>query len=63
MAGVGLFGQLVVGVQVPRIVLIVIPLVVVGWSIDHTRGRPTCPVGVKPPGVSDDHEELSWGWC
>jgi hypothetical protein len=25
----------IVGVQVPRIVLIVIPLVVVGWSIYH----------------------------
>ena len=49
---------MIVGVQVPRIVLIVIPLVVVGWSIYHYVVV-DLPVGVKPPGASDDHEELA----
>jgi hypothetical protein len=44
VAGVGLFTAVIGGVQVPRIVLIVIPPVVIGWSIYHYV-RPTCPVG------------------
>jgi hypothetical protein len=58
LAGVALFTAVIGGVQVPRIVLIVIPLVVIGWSIYHYVVVRPAPWGVKPPDASDDHEEL-----
>jgi len=58
VAGVGLFTAVIAGVQVPRIVLILIPLVVIGWSIYHYVVVRPAPWGVKPPDASDDHEAL-----
>ena len=58
VAGLGLFTAVIGGVQVPRIVLIAIPLVVIGSSIYHYVVVRPAPWGVKPPDASDDHEEL-----
>jgi hypothetical protein len=58
VAGIGLIAAVIAGVDVPRVVLILIPLVVIGWSIYHYVVIRPAPYGVKPPDASDDHEEL-----
>ena len=58
VAGIGLIAAVIAGVDVSRVVLILIPLVVIGWSIYHYVVIRPAPYGVKPPDASDDHEEL-----
>jgi hypothetical protein len=45
------------GVEVSRVVLILIPLVVIGWSIYHYVIIRPAPWGVKPRDASHDHDE------
>ena len=49
---------MIAGVEVSNVVLILIPLVIIGWSIDHSVVVRPAPWGVKPPEASDDHEEI-----
>jgi hypothetical protein len=58
VAGIGLIAAVIAGVEVSSVVLILIPLVVIGWSIYHYVVVRAAPWGVKPPDLSDDHEEL-----
>jgi hypothetical protein len=58
VAGIGLITAVIAGVQVPSVVLILIPLVVIGWSVYHSVVVRPASWGVKPPGASDDHEGL-----
>jgi hypothetical protein len=48
----------IAGVEVSTVVLILLPLVIIGWSIYHYVVVRPSPWGVKPPEASDDHEEL-----
>jgi hypothetical protein len=57
-AGIGLIAAVIAGVEVSNVVLILIPLVITGWSIYHYVVVRPAPWGVKPPGASDDHEEI-----
>ena len=56
VAGIGLIAAVIAGVEVSSVVLILIPLVVIGWSIYHYVVVRPAPWGVKPPDASDDHE-------
>jgi hypothetical protein len=58
VAGIGLIAAVIAGIEVSRIVLILIPLVVIGWSIYHYVVVRPALWGVKPPDASDDHKEL-----
>ena len=58
VAGIGLIAAVIAGLEVSTVVLILIPLVVMGWSIYHYVIVRPAPWGVKPPDASDDHEEL-----
>lgn len=57
VAGLGLIAAVIAGVEVSRVVLILIPLVVIGWSIYHYVVIRPAPWGVKPPDASYDHDE------
>jgi hypothetical protein len=70
VAGIGLITAVIAGVQVSSVVPILIPLVVIGWSVYHyvvvrpasappsRRQSATISWRVKPPDASDDHEGL-----
>jgi hypothetical protein len=58
VAGIGLIAAVIAGVEVSNVVLILIPLVIIGWSIYHYVVVRPAPWGVKPPDASDHHEEL-----
>jgi hypothetical protein len=58
VAGIGLIAAAIAGVEVSSVVLILIPLVVIGWSIYHYVVVRPAPWGVRPPDASDDHVEL-----
>jgi len=58
VAGMALIAAVIAGVEVSSVVLILIPLVVIGWSIYHYVVVRPAPWGVKPPDPSDDHKEL-----
>jgi hypothetical protein len=58
VAGIGLIAAVIAGVEVSNDVLILIPLVIIGWSIYHYVVVRPAPWGVKPPDASDDHEEF-----
>jgi hypothetical protein len=58
VAGIGLIAAAIAGVEVSSVVLILIPVVVIGWSIYHCVVVRPAPWGVRPPDASDDHEEL-----
>jgi hypothetical protein len=58
VAGIGLLAAVIAGVEVSNVVLILIPLVIIGWSIFHDVVVRPAPWGVKPPDASDDHEEF-----
>lgn len=58
VAGIGLIAAVIAGVQVSNVVLILIPLVIIGWSIYHYVVVRPAPWGVKPPDAPDDHEEF-----
>jgi hypothetical protein len=58
VAGIGLIAAAIAGVEVSSVVLILIPLVVICWSIYHYVVVRPAPWGVRPPDASDDHEEL-----
>jgi hypothetical protein len=58
VAGIGLIAAVIAGVEVSNVVLILIPLVIIGWSIYHYVVVRPAPWGVKPPDASDDHEEF-----
>jgi hypothetical protein len=58
VAGIGLIAAVIAGVEVSNVVLILIPLVIIGWSIYHYVVVRPAPWGVKPPDASDDHEEI-----
>jgi hypothetical protein len=58
VAGIGLIAAVIAGVEVSNVVLILIPLVIIGWSIYHYLVVRPAPWGVKPPDASDGHEEL-----
>lgn len=58
VAGIGLIAAVIAGVEVSTVVLILIPLVIISWSIYHYVVVRPSPWGVKPPEASDDHEEL-----
>jgi hypothetical protein len=58
VAGVGLITAVIAGVEVSSVILILIPLVVIGWSIYHYVVVRPAHGGVKPSDASDDHEEL-----
>jgi hypothetical protein len=58
VAGIGLIAAVIAGVEVSNVVLILPPLVIIGWSIYHYVVVRPAPWGVKPPGASDDHEEF-----
>lgn len=58
VAGIGLIGAVIAGLEVSSVVLILIPLVVIGWSIYHYVIVRPAPWGVKPPDASEDHEVL-----
>jgi hypothetical protein len=57
VAGIGLIAAVIAGVEVSRVVLILIPLVVIGWSIYHYVIIRPAPWGVKPRDASHDHDE------
>ena len=58
VAAIGLIAAVIAGVEVSNVVLILIPLVIIGWSIyQYVVVRPA-RWGVKPPDASDDHEEI-----
>ena len=57
VAGVGLIAAVIAGVEVSSVVLILIPLVVIGWSIYHYVVIRPAPWGVKLPDASHDHDE------
>ena len=57
VAGVGLIAAVIAGVEVSSVVLILIPLVVIGWSIHHYVVIRPAPWAVKPPDASHDHDE------
>jgi hypothetical protein len=56
VAGIGLIAAVIAGVEVSSVVLILIPLVIIGWSMYHFVVVRPAPWGVKPPDPSDDHE-------
>ena len=58
VAGIGLIAAVIAGVEVSNVVLILIPLVMIGWSIYHYVVVQPAPWGVRPPDASDDHEEI-----
>jgi hypothetical protein len=58
LAGIGLIAAVIAGVEVSNVVLILIPLVIIGWSIHHYVVVRPSPWGVKPPEAADGHEEL-----
>jgi len=58
VAGIGLIATVVAGVEMSNVVLSSIPLVIIGWSIDHYVVVRPAPWGVKPPDASDHHKEL-----
>jgi hypothetical protein len=58
VAGIGLIVAVIAGVEVSNVVLILIPLVMIGWSIYHHVVVRPAPWGVEPPEASDDHEEI-----
>jgi len=58
VAAIGLIAAVIAGVEVSNVVLILIPLVIIGWSIYHYVVVRPAPWGVKPPDASDDHEEF-----
>jgi hypothetical protein len=58
VAGIGLIAAVIAGVEVSNVVLILIPLVIIGWSIYYYLVVRPAPWGVKPPDASDGHEEL-----
>jgi hypothetical protein len=58
VVGIGLIAAVIAGVEVSNVVLILIPLVVIGWSIYHYVVVRPAPWGVKPPDASDHDEEL-----
>jgi hypothetical protein len=58
VAGIGLIAAVIAGVEVSNVVLILIPLVIIGWSIYHYVVVRPAPWGVRPPDASDDHEEF-----
>jgi hypothetical protein len=58
VAGIGLIAAVIAGVEVSNVVLILIPLVIIGWSIYHYLVVRPAPWGVKPPDASDGHEGL-----
>ena len=58
VAGIGLIAAVIAGVEVSSVVLILIPVVVIGWSIYHYVIVRPAPWGVKPPDASDDHQEV-----
>ena len=58
VAGIGLIAAMIEGVEVSNAVLILIPVVVIGWSIYHYVVVRPAPWGVKPPDASDDHQEV-----
>jgi hypothetical protein len=55
VAGIGLIAAVIAGVEVSSVVLILIPPVVIGWSMYHFVVVRPAPWGV-PPDPSDDHE-------
>jgi len=57
VAGLGLIAAVIAGVEVSSVLLILIPLVVIGWSIYHYVVIRPAPWGVKPPDASHDHDE------
>ena len=57
VAGIGLIAAVIAGVEVSSVILMLIPLVVIGWSIYHYIVVRPAPGGVKRPDASDDHEE------
>jgi hypothetical protein len=57
VAGLGLIAAVIAGVEVARVVLILIPLVVIGWSIYHYVVIRPAPWGVKPADASHDQDE------
>jgi len=57
VTGVGLIAAVISGVEVSRVVLILIPLVVIGWSIYHYVVIRPAPWGVKHPDASHDHDQ------
>jgi hypothetical protein len=44
----------IAGVEVSRVVLILVPLVVIGWSVYHYVIVRPAPWGVKPSDASDE---------
>jgi hypothetical protein len=57
VAGIGLIAAVIAGVEVSSVILMLIPLVVIGWSIYHYIVVRPASWGVKSPDASDDHEE------
>ena len=58
VAGIGLIGAVIAGVEVSNVVMILIPLVIFGGSIYHYVVVQPTPWGVKLPDASGDHEEF-----
>lgn len=58
VAGAGLVTAVIAGVEVSSVILILVPLVVIGWSIYHYVVVRPAPWGVKPSDAFHDHEEL-----
>ena len=58
VAGIGLIAAVIADVEVSNVVLILIPLVIIGWSTYYYLVVRPAPWGVKPRDASDGHEEL-----
>jgi hypothetical protein len=56
LAGLGIIAAAVAGVAVPRLILSLIPLVVIGWAIYHWIVVRPAPTGVERPDASPPHE-------
>ena len=54
VAAIGLVAAAIAGVEVSSVVLILIPLVVIGWSIYHYVVVRPAPWGVKSPAASEE---------
>ena len=54
VAAIGLVAAVIAGVEVSSVVLILVPLVVIGWSIYHYVVVRPAPWAMKPPDASDE---------
>jgi hypothetical protein len=58
VAGIGLIAAVIAGIEVSNVVLILIPLVILGGSIDHYVVVRPASWGGRSPDASDDHEKF-----